>query len=179
MMKFFTSVPGIILSVAGSLAILAVAYGYFKRLVSKDDRQEKTEIATTSKTITDFWQDQAEKLQVILDKERTINKQTIDEIKKELGLEITKLTREVGEVRGQLNSEQSSKKEYLAILQGRDPETKEFMKLMLDFAKDQRESNEKQTIINAETTRVLGDIHTMVKAEQDRELHVDTTITKN
>jgi len=136
------------------IALLAGGVGLAINAFRKRPRDEKNEVVNSANTIMEFWKNQAEQYKLIIDeKDRTHNEK------------ITDLTRQVGELRGQLNAETSQKKEYLAILQNRDPETKKFMEHMVNATENQ--------------DKILAEIFKMVKDEHDRELKVTSTISKD
>ncbi len=155
----------IIVWILGSLAGLGLFFfggGYliskFKN-GSKEEEAESRDLISSNDQIKEFYKQQNEDLKVI---------------NTELRSKIEGLTREVGEIKGQLNAETSQKKEYLAILQNRDPETKKFMELLVKAVEDQQ-------VANKEMVELLGEIHGIVKAEQERDLKVVSTsiITKD
>lgn len=127
--------------VAAFLVIFVAGGGYALKFFNKDSREEKSDVVSSANTIMEFWKNQAEQYKLIS-----------DEKEKSYSEKINNLIREVGELRGQLTAETAQKKEYLAILQNRDPETKKFMEIMLEFVKEQTETN-------LEITKVLSDIH--------------------
>ncbi len=146
--------------------------GLLLNMIKKKPRDENNEVLNSANTIMDFWKNQAEQYKTISDeKDKTYNEK-ITSLTKSFTDQIASLSREIGELKGQLTAETSQKKEYLAILQNRDPETKKFMEYMI-------KANENQTETNKEIIRILSEIHTMTKEEQDRELKVTSTIIKD
>jgi hypothetical protein len=93
--------------------------------------------------------------------------------KKEEGyiIKMNELIREVGELRGQFTAMKEQKEAYEAILKDRNPEMEIFMKLMANAVKDQGD-------VNKEVVSILKDIHTMAKAEHERDFQINATITK-
>lgn len=157
------SIGKILLIILSSLAGLGLFFfggGYliskFKN-GSKEEEAESVDLIKSNDTIKAFYKEQNEDL-------KTINK--------ELGAKVELLTREVGEIKGQLNAETKAKEEYLAILRGRDPETKKFMELLVQAVKDQQEAN-------AGILETLAEIHRMVKADHEKEIHIDATVSKS
>ncbi len=153
----------IILTVMGiltSLGLLAGGIGYlYSKLKSgaKEARAESTDLVTSNDQIKQFYKEQNEDL-------KNINKVLSDKVET--------LTREVGEIRGQLNAETRQKEEYLLILKDKNPETKQFMEYMVQAVKD-------QTTVNTEIVRILGEIHAMAKAEHERDFKITATVTKD
>lgn len=152
--------------IIGSLGLFAGGIGFLWSKIkggTKEAKAESTTIIATNDTIKNFFKEQNDDLK---------------EINKILGEKVEALTREVGEIRGQLNAETKQKGEYLAILQNRDPETKKFMEYMVQAVKDQSQSMKDQAETNREIIRILGEIHVMTKQEHDRDLNITATVTK-
>lgn len=141
------------------IGLFAFGGGYLISRVkggSKQEKAESTDLISSSDQIKEFYKNQNDDLK---------------EINRVLGVKVETLTREVGEIRGQLTAESKQKTEYLAILQNRDPETKKFMEMMLTFVDKQNETN-------LEISRILGEIHSMSKDEHDRDFKISATVTK-
>lgn len=160
----------IFLLVIGSLAslgLLAGGIGYLLSKVNKGSREEKSDVISSADQLAGFWKEQVEGFRaVIAELTAKIEKQKDDH-----NAEMKKVLTELGEVRGRLGAETKAKEEYLAILQNRDPETKEFMKFMVKSVEDQGETHK-------ELIRILGEIHTMAKAEHERDFKVTATVSK-
>lgn len=156
----------------GSLGLFAFGGGYLKSQFSKGDRQDKNEVLNSSNTIIEFWKSQAENLKIIGEARDKENAEKYDKMAKDFTTQVTTLTREVGEVRGQFNAESKQKEEYLKILQNRNPEMQKFMETMLAATTQQAE-------INKGVMELLGDIYKMINDEHNRELHIDATISKD
>lgn len=142
------------------LGVLFFGGGYLIskwRSGTKEEEAESRDLISSNDQIKQFYKDQNDDL-------KAINKALSDKVEM--------LTREVGEIKGQLNAETKVKEEYLAILRGRDPETKKFMELMVQSVKDQAESQK-------EIIRVLSEIHSYAKQEHEREVHIEAQITKS
>lgn len=162
--KFYQNIPEIIIA-AGGIGLLV-------QMFRKKPRDEKNEVLNSANTIMDFWKNQAEQYKVISDeKDKTYNEK-ITSLTKQFTDQIAILSREVGELKGQLTSETAQKKEYLAILQNRDPETKKFMEFMLKAQENHDEAHK-------EMMRILGEIHTYAKEEHEREFKVISTVSKD
>ncbi len=171
-MEFIKQALSWIPEIAASAIIIVAGGGYIIRLFNKDTTQDKNEVVNSANTKMDFWKNQAEQYKVISDeKDKTYNEK-ITSLTKSFNDQIAALSREVGELKGQLTSETAQKKEYLAILQDKNPETKAFMDFMVKAVKNHDEAHE-------EMMRVLGEIHTMTQEEKDRELKVVSTVSKD
>lgn len=152
----------IILQISGILGALGVFFGGGGYLISKykggtrEEKEESADIISSNDQIKQFFKDQNEDYKLII---------------KEQGVKIEGLTREIGEIRGQLNAETNQKKEYLAILENRDPAMKASLDLLVQSVKDQQ-------VVNKEIVRILGEIHSMAKDEHERDFQITSTVTK-
>ncbi len=148
-----------ILGVLSSVGILAGGIGYLVgqfRRGTKQEKAESTDLIKSNDDIKQFYKEQNDDLK---------------EINKVLSQKIEVLTREVGEIRGQLTAETAQRKEYQLIFENRDPETKKFNELVIKSLSDLHK-------VSAEMVRVLGEIHNMSKLEHDRDLNITATVTK-
>lgn len=135
---------------AGALGTaFGVAFAYFK----KGSRGESSEII-------EFYKKQASDYKEMLEVSR-----------KEYTQKHEQLLSEIGVIRGELNTEKKLREQYEAILKDKNPETEQFMKLMIKAVHDQNE-------VNIEIVNILKEIHTMSKAEHDRDFNITTQITK-
>ena len=98
-------------------------------------------------------------------------KEILEATRKEYVEKHEALLAEVGLIRGELNTEKKLREQYEAILKDKNPETEAFMKLMIKAVKD-------QTDVNKEVVNILKEIHSMSKAEHDRDFKVTSTVTK-
>lgn len=144
---------------ASGVFLGGVGFAYEK--IFKGRKEAKTDEVSSADNLITFWKERAEEYRTALEAHRT-----------ETNSKLTELTRQIGELQGQLKSEATTKKEYLAILQGRDPETKKFMEYMMKATEDHDKAH-------GEIMKVLGEIHKMTKAEADRELHITSTVVKD
>lgn len=145
--------------IIGSLALFAFGAGYLSskfKSGTKEQKSENTDLISSNDQIKQFYKDQND------DYKKIIAQQTAD---------IHDLNRRVGEMKGQLEIVQAQNKEYLAILQNRNPEMDEFMKFMI-------KATENQAVSQKEMIRILGEIHIMTKAEHERDFKVEATVTK-
>lgn len=123
---------------------------------SKEEKAESRDLVSSNEQIKQFYKEQNEDYKQII---------------KEQNLKIEGLTKEVGEIQGQLRAEKRQNDELKLIFQNRNPEMEEFMKFMVQATKDQAGTQK-------EMVRILGEIHTMSKAEHDRDFKVEATVTK-
>lgn len=107
---------------------------------------------TGSNSLTVFWKTQAEEYKSTMAEKDRIN-----------GEKFEQLNAKIGSIEGQLKEKEKQNKEYLEILQNRDPATQEFQKNMINTME--------------RITNVLSDIHSMTKAEHDRDFTATTTTT--
>lgn len=128
-------------AVLSGLGVLVGGIGYLYHVIVKNTRDEKSAVMNSAETLAKFWENQAEGYKTAIAEKDKLNAQKFEQLNKEMG-----------ELRGQLNAESALKKEYLAILQNRDPQMQEFIKAMMQSATDQSK-------INTEIVRVLGEIH--------------------
>lgn len=146
--------------IVATVAVVAGSIAYVFDKVIHRRKSDKIEEITFADGAAKFWKDQAEGYKVMMaEKDKSNDEKYIQ------------LTKELAEIRGQLIEKEKQNKEYLAILQDRDPETKEFMKFMIQATKNQTESHK-------EIVSILREIHTMSKAEHDRDFKVEATVTK-
>lgn len=151
------------LGICAAAALLGVAYAQFR----KGNRQERIDEVSSNEKLTSFWKEQAEGYKIMMTEKDSKNQ-----------LQINDLTRQVGELRGQLNAETKQKTEYLAILQGKDESNKTFVATMLSVAEQAQSFMKNQGDNNLEVARILKEIHAMAKAEHDRDFKVEATVTK-
>lgn len=140
----------IILQVVAVLTGLGVFFaggGYlYSRFIggTKEQKAESVDLIASNDTIKQFYKEQNDDLK---------------EINKALGEKVEVLTREVGEIRGQLNAETKQKADYLAILQNRNPEMQKFMEIMIQAVKDQTQVNINFAENQKEMINILSEIH--------------------
>lgn len=113
MSQFFTTIPGIIISIGGILAVAVIGLGYVIGLWKKNkDGQDDRLIGILEKTV----------------KELSTKVDNLEKREKEL-------TREVEGLR-------TDNKKYIEILQGRDQQTQEFYRQAFDAMKTSKETFE-------------------------------------
>lgn len=123
----------IVLGICAIASSAGIAFAQFR----KGARVESSDLITFYKKEADGYKDMMEK---------TRNEYTTKH---------EALLKEVGELRGQLISEKKQKELYEAILKDRNPETEQFMKLMVQSVTD-------QGVVNKEIVRMIGEIHTTI-----------------
>jgi hypothetical protein len=152
--------------ILGALGLFAGGIGFLWTKIrggSKEAKTESTDLLTSNDQIKQFYKEQNDDLK---------------EINKVLGEKVDALTREVGEIRGQLIAEKTQNERLEKIFQNRDPETKQFMEFMMQAVKDQSQVAKDQSESHKEIVRVLGEIHTMSKMEHERDFSISATVTK-
>lgn len=164
-MDFFKQLLSYIPQVAAVLIIVVAGGGWVIRLFNKDGTQDKNDVVNSANTILQYWKTQAEEYKIVIDAKDKAHSEKVSTLTTEFTKQITKLTGEVGELRGQLSAETNQKKEYLAILQNRDPETQKFMEFMVKAMENQ--------------DKILSEIFKIVKAEENRELKITSTVVKD
>lgn len=126
---------------------------------------------TESGDIIKFYKEQSDNYKDMMEKKEAAHNIEVKEITQTFTEKVNALTREVGELRGQYNAEKKQREQYEEILKDKNPETEQFMKLMIKAVDDQSK-------INKEVVSLLGEIHTMSKAEHDRDFKIEATLTK-
>ncbi len=160
MMNSFWQIVLIVFGSIGMLGMFAGGFGALRASFRKGAKEEKQEVMGSSQEIINFWKGQAENLQTILDrKEQDWNEK------------FQGLTREMGELRGQLNAERAQNDRLEKIFQNRDPETQKFMELVM-------KAIENQQMANQEFLKTLKEIHELVAQENNREMKVEAKISK-
>lgn len=151
----------IVVSIIASVGIFVGGIGYFVSLFRKGSKQEKSDVISSSQEVITFWKTQAENYQTILAQKE-----------KEWNEKFTGITREFGELKGKYDAEKAQTDRLEKIFQNRDPESQKFMELVISAIGNQNK-------VNTEVVRVLSEIHTLAKDEHDREIHVESTVTKS
>ena len=77
--------------------------------------------------------------------------------------QINQLTEKIGKLQGLYEASEQSKKEYLAILQGRDPAQQAFMELLTKAASDSQKITVQSQQYMQDTIKVLGEIRTFME----------------
>lgn len=76
--------------------------------------------------------------------------------------QINQLNERIGKLQGLYEASEQSKKDYLAILQGRDPAQKAFMELLTKAAMSSNEVTAQSQKYMADTIAILGEIRTFM-----------------
>jgi hypothetical protein len=148
-----------------TIGIIIAALGYFASTFFKS----KT---TGSGELIDFYKKEAEGYRDMMAKKEEVHTQKISDLTKDFTKKISDLSTEVGELRGQLVGEKKQNERLEQIFQNRNPEMEQFMKLMVNAVTD-------QGVVNKEVVTILRDIHTMTKAEHDRDINITATVSKS
>lgn len=138
-----------IFTLLAGLGILGGGFGY---LVSQF-KEGSSKGIKSAEDLMNFWKSQAEGYKLAMDEKDKVNSTKFEE-----------LNAKIGNIQGQLTEKERQNKEYLEILQNRDPETQRFQSTMVESMKYMAE--------------VLKDVHIMTKAEHDRDFVVTAQITK-
>lgn len=160
-----------IVGVLGSIGLFAGGLGYLINLFKKGGREEKDDIITSSEKLTEFFKSQSEGYKIMMEAKDEKWRVELKEKDEKYRIEVQSLTREVGELKGQLNAEKATNERLEKIFQNRSPEMEEFMKFMVQAVKDQTESHQK-------IVEVLFDIHKMAKDEHERDFSITAQVTK-
>jgi ABC-type transporter Mla subunit MlaD len=157
-----------VLGILSSIGILAGGGGYLISQFKKGSKAENNAVISSADQLAGFWKEQVEGFRdVIKDLTAKLEKQKDDHT-----IEMKQILSELGEVKGQLTAERAQNERLEKIFQNRDPETKKFMEIMIQFIKDQAQ-------VNSEIVRVLSEIHNYAQQEHDRDFVVTSTIKKD
>lgn len=149
---------------AGSMAF--VVDKFFSR-----KKTDKNEEINSADTLTKFWKEQAEQYKVVLAEKEAAYTLKIEKITADFNEKFQDLKEKFGNLKGQYDAEKVQRERVESILKDRNPETEAFMKLMIQAIKDQADSH-------TGIMKILKEIHTMSKAEHDRDFKVETTVTR-
>ncbi len=138
----------LILEILGGLGLLAGGLGFLLQSFKKSGREERLAVVDSADNIAEFWKKQAEeyKSMMVLKEEKTSK-------------QINELTREVGELKGQLNSEKAQNERLERIFQNRNPEMESFMKAVVSDIQNHESFHKVMINMLESMTQVLGDIH--------------------
>jgi len=139
-----------------SLGIFFFGAGFWYSQFGKGKREEKDDIVSSADKLTQFWKDQAEGYKAMMAEKDRSNDDKIQ-----------KLTREVGELRGQLTEKTTSYEKLEKIFQNRNPEMESFMKTILAVAE------QSQTFM-ANNTQFQSDQHNIMIEIRDFMGHINT-----
>lgn len=77
--------------------------------------------------------------------------------------QINDLNTKIGKLQGLYEASENGKKEYLAILQGRDPAQQKFMELMITAATESRKTSDAAQVYMADSIKTLGEIRVFME----------------
>ena len=167
----------IILTIAGgvaSLGVVAGGLGYLVSVFRGTIKKEQSDVVDSADTLVDFWKQQALDFKEMM----AIKEKSCDE-------KIQVLTREVGELRGQLTEKVSQAERLEQIFQNRNPEMEQFMKYMVQATSDHATFHKSLMDTISSMITLLDDIHTtsannnvLLATEQNKELKIEGTLTK-
>lgn len=157
----------IIIGSLGSVGLLTGGLGYLISQFREGGAKQKADVVSSADQLSSFWKEQADGYKAMAQQEKEAA--TIKE--KEWNTKFNELSREVGEIKGQLVEKEKQAAQYLEILQNRDPETKRFMELVIGAI-------DGQSVVNKEIVRVLSEIHSMVSKDLEQDLKITSTVTK-
>lgn len=155
-----TSTFIIIFESLASLGLLAGGVGYLMSQFRSGSKRQNNEIVNSSTEIINFYKTENESLKAIM-----LEKDKSNDAK------FQQLTSEIGEIRGQLIEKEKQNKQYLDILQNRDPDTQQFQELLIKSCNDQGD-------INKQVVAILQEIHKFAIAEHERDFTITSTVTK-
>ena len=164
--------------ITASLGVLVGGAGFLVYSYKRAGRQERKDVTDTADTIADFWKKQAEELKQILQTKDAEFNQKIQDMTKEFNEKIQALTKEVGELTGQLNAEKAQNDRLEKIFQNRNPEMETFMKYMVAASERHDETHKKMIQILTDLHQTSTANHEIWEAEKDKDLKIESTITK-
>jgi hypothetical protein len=124
----------------------------------------KKTVTTSSGEVISLLQKEVEVYRDQLHKKEEFHAKEMKEMRDEFTKQVTSLTKDFGVLQGQYNSMKDDKEKFEAIAKDKNPEMQTFMTSMAETQK--------------EIITILGDIHTMAKAEHERDFQINATITK-
>lgn len=150
----------IIIGVCAVAFTAGTAYSQFK----KGDRSGSTEIIN-------FYKGQASDYKDMVAKKDEAHSAEVKTITADFNDKIINLTKDLAALRSQYIAEKAQREQYEAILKDKNPETEQFMKLMIKSVEDQGK-------INKEVVSLLSEIYKMSKDEHERDFNITAQITK-
>lgn len=157
-----------------ALGVFFFGAGFWYSQFGKGKREEKDDIVSSADKLTQFWKDQAEGYKTMM----VAKDKTNDD-------KIQQLTREVGELRGQLTEKTAAYEKIEKIFQGKDDSTQAFMRTMLGVAEqsqtfmaDNVKFQNDQHNIMVEIRDFMGNINTHLK-DANKDLKIEAKISKN
>lgn len=163
-----------------SLGAFAGGIGYLISAYVQGKNKQKDDGISSENQLTQFWKDQVTGFKDMLaEQDRKMEVQRND-----YNTQIKDLSNQLSEVKGQLMEKEKTNKEYLAILQNRNPELEQFMKALTQASSDQAEYRKESKDMFKGMITVLGDIHTAtldnnkILHEEEKDLKIEATVTK-
>lgn len=159
----------VIIGSIASIGILVGGAGYFLQAWRKGSKEEKTEVVSSADQLSSFWKEQVDGFKEVV--------ATLQE-------KINTMTGEIGELRGQLNEKTKQAAEYKEILQGQNPEMKQFMETMLavseqsqKFMADNVGFQQTQSNVMTEIKDFMSQINANLSLV-NKDLKIEATVTK-
>lgn len=163
-------VGGGLLTLAAVAALVGVAVSQYR----KGSREEKTDVVSSAEKLTNFWKEQSEGYKIMM-----------EEKDKRYQEQINELTKQVGELRGQLNEKVAQAERYEKIFQGRNPEQEAFMKTMLavaqqsqTFMEAQGKRDEMIQLSLQEIASFMKTINQHLEEDKKKEVKLEGVLTK-
>lgn len=147
------NILGILTGIGALSAGLGIAYAQFRSADNKESLKTKDDLIVTLRETALAEKDKAERL--------AEEKVTLINSHQE---QINLLNNKIGKLQGLYEANEQQKKEYLAILQGRDPSQQKFMELMVAAAKNSTQLTDASQKYMRDTTIILGEIRTFMEA---------------
>lgn len=122
-----------IVGIIGNIGLFAGGLGFLFSRFKKGNTEEKADVISSADQLVNFWKEQVEGFKEVIKELR----EKLDSQTKEFNVQLQAMGNELGQVKGQLEAEARQKKEYLAILENRDPATKQFMEHMVQATENQ------------------------------------------
>lgn len=146
MEHFFTTIPGIIIAVAGSVTILATAYFYGVGIVKgKKDNADDRLIHILKETVEEL-------------------EKKVDNQKKEYDETVGTLTKKIDDLTEKVDELEKENSTLIEVLQGRDKNTLDFQKQMLEAMKIGMETNGLAKHTSEKLTELMGMMGDHLKA---------------
>lgn len=142
----------LLIYIFGSLASIGLVSGGLGYLIGQ--------FRSGGSNLTAFYKEQAEGYKIMMSEKDKSNDDKFQ-----------KMTAEIGEIRGQLIEKEKQNKEYLDIINNRDPGTQKFQELLTKACTD-------QTDINKQVVSILKEIHDLAVLEHERDFKITSTVTK-
>lgn len=110
----------------GQVGMLAIGAGVLWRLMSKDGRQEKSEIVSSALQMQEFWKKQAQEEKLARETKEVEWKQVMDAKEKAWNGKYGAMQKEIGQINGRMAEKDRQNKEYRDLLTNQNPATEKF-----------------------------------------------------